>query len=172
MSDVRTYRPEDRCPKCKTVHPGEPCLKEKLARVPPGVQFHEGPGLPALSVGGLRVTGAAAVQAARVALRKGGDERDAARAALAVVRGLAALPAGEVRVDRWCVLGDGDGHTYLVPAGRRGEALAALERCGRYWASGDDEWRAANEADAELPDWMRQVRGAELLTFTDPRDDA
>lgn len=74
---------------------------------------------------------------------------------------------------RWCVVRDEDGHSYLVPAERRAEAVAAIEACGRYWDPDTTvAYRDAHEGEAELPAWVRRVAGVAALTFAAPREDA
>lgn len=84
---------------------------------------------------------------------------------------------------RWALVGDGDGHTWLVPAERRAEALAAIEGVGAYWAWLDRHDCAAEgrgercecdppTGEPDVPDWFRQVAGPFALTFCEPREDA
>lgn len=84
-----------------------------------------------------------------------------------------ASDVGPPAAPRFCVVRDEDGHSYLVPAERRAEAVAALEACGRFWdVDTTDAYRDAHDGDAEPPDWMRRIAGAAVLTFADPREDA
>lgn len=74
---------------------------------------------------------------------------------------------------RYCVVSDGDGHSWLCPAQRRAEAVELIEACETYWATFTTGLGAGpTPPDPDSVGWLRRIESAEHLTFTDPREDA
>lgn len=69
--------------------------------------------------------------------------------------------------ERFCVVSDGDGHSWLCPAERRTEALALIEACETYWGSSR---KGPAPPDPDSVNWLRRIDGIHRLTFTDPQD--
>jgi len=54
---------------------------------------------------------------------------------------------------RFCIVGDGDGHSFLIPAERRGD------------------WTLDEGDEEEVPTWAKPIDGPHRLTFTDPKEE-
>lgn len=74
---------------------------------------------------------------------------------------------------RYCLVDDGDGHTWLCPAERREEALAQIEAVEAFWASAKAGHVPEGDEPAGPPDlgWLIPVDNLYRLTFADPRED-
>lgn len=71
--------------------------------------------------------------------------------------------------ERLCLIGDGDGHWFMVPSGKKEEANRYFEKLGEFWDA--DEAKRDGLDYPEEPDWLRPINGPHTLTFTDPQDD-
>lgn len=65
---------------------------------------------------------------------------------------------------RWCVVGDGDGHRYLCPADRADEVEEQFAALAAYW----DRLDADGECPPDPSEGLQRLEG-HRLTFTDPR---
>lgn len=70
---------------------------------------------------------------------------------------------------RWCVVSDGDGHSWLCPAERRGEALSLLEANEDFWCRDSINGETPPPSPDEV-EWLRRIDGVHRLTFTDPQE--
>ena len=71
---------------------------------------------------------------------------------------------------RWRLVRDGGGRTYLVPAERWDEADELLDAIEHYWNAPLRNEPYPEAFPGNVPDWMREVRGAYSITFADPQD--
>lgn len=74
---------------------------------------------------------------------------------------------------RYCLVEDGDGHTWLCPAERQAEALAQIEAVEAFWASAKSGHAPEGDEAAGPPDlgWLIRVDNPGRLTFSEPRED-
>ena len=64
---------------------------------------------------------------------------------------------------RYCLVGDGDGHQWMCPLDRKPEVEENIEAIEDYWATGDYDKECPKDLTQDLP----RVEG-ETLSFTSP----
>ena len=64
---------------------------------------------------------------------------------------------------KYCLIGDDDGHWHLCPWERRDEANKILDSIDEYWQEEDYE-----KDCPEMPDWLQQIDGPHRLSFENP----
>lgn len=66
---------------------------------------------------------------------------------------------------RYVLISDDDGHWYVIPADKQGEAGRYFEAAGAYWSSPSAHGEEVDEP--ERPGWLVDVGGApSLVEFT------
>jgi hypothetical protein len=64
--------------------------------------------------------------------------------------------------EKYYLIQDDDGHWYLTPFDKKGEAEKFLEAIYDYWTNSLDG------EPPEIPDWLKQIDGWHRLTFENP----
>lgn len=71
--------------------------------------------------------------------------------------------------ERYCLVSDGDGHTWLCPVERREELRELLDACEEYFGSKSPPDEEPPPDPDSLP-WLRRIDNPGRLTFTEPEE--